>query len=101
MRAKSMEVFNVTPDEILVVYREKPEEWKGPYKLYKQDNYKTAYIEMENGTERFSIIGVKCYLMEENKTDSIVANELPRELPNVNDKPKYFGPKMRSNTLKR
>ena len=53
------------------------------YKLYKYDNYKTAYVKIGNGAELFSITTVKPYLTEQNEAEGIMHNEPKRILSHV------------------
>ena len=63
-RAKAMNAFNIPSGDEVLVYREKSKLWEGPYKIYKYDNYKTIYVEINGGIEPFSITAVKAYLTE-------------------------------------
>ena len=88
-----MEVFNILPGEKVLVYREKSKKWEGPCKLYKYDNYKTAFVSIGRGQEPFSITVVKKYLTEEDEEDGILTIESFRKLPNVGDRVEVFWPK--------
>ena len=64
--------------------------WKRPYKLYKYDNYKTAFVTIEKGMESFSITAAKKYLTEEEDDDGILGKESPRKLPDIGDTVEVF-----------
>ena len=92
-KAKKMEVFDIPPDDKVLVYREKSKKWEGPNKLYKYDNYKTAFLTIERGVEPFSITAVKKNLSEEDEEDGILAKEAPQRLPDIGSLVEAFWPK--------
>ncbi len=64
-RKKSANVLNIRSEDQVFVYREKKKLWDGPYKLYRYDNSKTAYVEIDGSIYRFSVTAVKKYLTED------------------------------------
>ena len=92
-RAKQMEVFDIPPGDKVLVYREKSKKWEGPYKLYKYDNYKTAFVTIGKGVEPFSITAVKKYLTEEENDDGILSKEASRKMPDIGNRVEVFWPK--------
>ena len=73
-RVKPMDVFGVCPGSKVLVYREKETVWEGPYKLFKYDDYKTAYVDTGKLIEQFSITAVKLYRIAEGETRDKVMN---------------------------
>ncbi len=58
------------PGDEVLVYRE-IRDMGGPYVLYKYDNYKTAYVDINGSIKPFSTASVKPYLREPQDTANV------------------------------
>ncbi len=94
-RTKTMDALIVLPGSEVLMRREKSNDWMGPYKLYKYDDYKTACIDMGKGIEPFSlynaklfsITAVKPYLRESTGNLQPLPNE-----PRIGDRVEVYWP---------
>ncbi len=62
VRTKAVDAFSAPPGDELLVSRENSKTLEGPFVLYKYDNYKTAYVDINSSIKPFSTASVKMYL---------------------------------------
>lgn len=78
-----MNVFSIPPGSEVLVYHEKPKEWKVPYIHHSYDNFKTATVKINIVIEPFSIISIKPY-NKETEDQTQTTEDQPEEASSSN-----------------